>query len=411
MKRKKTQEPVPHSASALVKAELLKRLGRQWMVGQWLPPVRDLAKALDAGHVSTHQALVELAQEGYVLPLRGKGTRVMKAGTDVVPAAVQSGDWGQAQQLAGMAALDRPPRIAIIRQRQTDPMIHRMIDACMEAAKPMAPQFSFVLVEGAEEQPRLTEPMDAAVVFIPWLKEDWSALLPHARHVVHVTTGAGKRSLRHERVDRVTVDQKHVGYLAGMHLREMGWESAVYLGKRMTGKSRYDVTSLKRLRGFESALGRRLPQEHLMYGHFYGPVTGQYAFQRWFNLTPRPQAIFAASDELACGFLAAAIMQGLKPGVDFQLIGVDGQDRGRNASGFPLTTVQMPADIMGRQAARMLRQRLLEGETAPMRVVLTCSMYRGQTVSSRADIAGKKRTKKNISPSPVQAKTKASNKS
>ena len=89
----------------------------------------------------------------------------------------------------------------------------------------------------------------------------------------------------------------------------------------------------------------------------------------------------------------------------------DGQDRGRNASGFPLTTVQMPADIMGRQAARMLRQRLLEGETAAMRIVLTCSIYKGMTVAHSSDLSTKKRTRKSISVSPAQAATRPINKS
>jgi len=50
--------------------------------------------------------------------------------------------------------------------------------------------------------------------------------------------------------------------------------------------------------------------------------------------------------------------------------------------------VQMPADAMGRQAARLLRQRLLEGETQPMRVVMSCNLFRGQTVRP-AGAAGK----------------------
>lgn len=386
-------DPRP-SVADVARRELLRRLGTQWVVGQWLPRVSELARILNAGHVSTHRAVAQLAREGYLLPLRGKGTRVLKAGpasaaakTDVagggvrvVPPAATTAS--TEMRLPGIAPPTRSPRIAIIRMRNTDPLIHRMVDACMEAARPMNPQFNFVLIDAPGQQAVLSERVDAAVAFNLFYSDGLEGVFSHTDCVVRVATGLPRRSDR-AKCDVVTVNQRQVGYLAGRCLRDAGCDSVCFIGARWRDGQGYDLTSKARLAGFEAGWGEPVDPEHLMYGQFYGPKTGRHGFLRWTRLSPRPQGIFAASDELAVGVLGAAVMAGMKPGVDFQLVGVDGQERFRNATGFPLTSIQMPADAMGRQAARMVRQRLLEGEPDAMRVVLSCSLYKGLTVLPR----------------------------
>lgn len=364
----------------MVRQDLLRRLGTQWVEGQWLPPVAELAKILQAGHGSTHRALRELAREGYLLPLRGKGTRVLKGVPESErPSAAPAASQSQSVCLPGTAQLKHRPLVAIVRSQHTDPMIHRMIDAFMESAKPMDPLLSFVVTTGQEEPWRLPHAVDAVVAFNQPGGTFGDDLRTFARHIVSVTTAAPSDQLRRHDADVVTIDQHSCGRLAAQCLRDAGWDLACFIGRR-DESGEYDATSLARLRGFEAGWGERLADECLMYGRFYGPKTGRHGFLRWTRLTPRPQGIFAASDELAMGVLSAAVLEGLRPGVDFQLVGVDGQERARNATGFPLTSIQMPADAMGRQAARLLRQRLLEGETHAMQVVLQCSLFKGMTV-------------------------------
>jgi|GEM_PF-3966009 len=355
----------------LVKQELLARLGSQWQVDQWLPPVSELAKILSAGHVSTHRALQSLAEEGYLLPLRGKGTKILRA------KATSKATSTAAQTIP----LGVRPKVAILRTRHTDAMVHRMVDAFIDAAKPMNPDYVFAWQEGKGESPVLNETADVAVLFNPILGDDLKTIWPRVNHVMMVSTGLPEAARYPSRADLITIDQQYAGYLAGNCLREAGCRSVCFLGCS-SEPQHYDATSQARLQGFEEAWGNQLDSEHLMYGRFYSPRTGDHALKHWRNLSPRPDAICAASDELALGILAEAVMEGSKPGVDFQLVSIDGQHRARSASGFALTTVQLPADAMGRQAAKLLKQRVVEGETEPMRITLGCQLLTGQTVKS-----------------------------
>lgn len=375
--------PQRPNVAQIARQELLKRLGTQWPVGQWLPPVPILARVLGVGQVNAHRAVVALTREGYLLPRRGRGTRVLQAPgygdrEGSTSALIQPG-----QEQQSVPLVTRPVDIAIVRSRTTDPLVHRMVDAFLDASRSLNPHYSFVLLEPAVERIQLQSPVDVAVLFNTPQADDLSGVWPQANHVIRVASGMpGDPALLQEqyRADLVTVDQRLAGYLAGRCLRDAGCRQACFIGRKPPGHSRYDETSTLRLRGFEAAWGHKLTPEHLMYGRFYGSVTGKHAFDRWLRLSPRPDGIFAASDELALGWLTAAMMQGYKFGEDFHLVGVDGQERARRMSGVPLTTVEVPADAMGRQAARLLRQRLLEGETQPMRVVMSCNLFRGQTV-------------------------------
>jgi len=390
----------------MVRQDILRRLGTQWVEGQWLPPVAELAKILQAGHGSTHRALRELTREGYLLPLRGKGTRVLKGVPESErPSATSAASQSQSFCLPGTARLKHRPLVAIVRSQHTDPMIHRMIDAFMESAKPMDPLFSFVLAADQEKPWHLPHAVDAVVTFNQPAFTFDEDLRTRARHVIAVATALPGEQLHQHDADIVTIDQHACGRLAGQCLRDAGWDLACFIGRR-DESGEYDATSLARLRGFEAGWGERLADEHLMYGRFYGPKTGRHGFLRWTKLTPRPQGIFAASDELAMGVLSAAVLEGLRPGVDFQLVGVDGQERARNATGFPLTSIQMPADAMGRQAARLLRQRLLEGETQAMQVVLQCSLFQGMTVRPAGEKASTSPAEVESGTVDIQADTK-----
>lgn len=356
----------PTRVHELVRQDLLDRLGSQWQPGQWLPPVRELAKVLGAGHVSTHRAVAQLTQEGYLLPLRGKGTRVLR-GTAAEPVT------GDGSRRPGTRR-----RLALFRARHTVDMVHRMVDSFLEAGRDLDLDCTFHLVEGEIDDLGLEQEVDAAVLFNPSLLADPAPVRHRARHVLIASCAAPPCEAAWAGLDVVTVDQRQGGLLAGACLRDAGCRRVCFVGRAL-GRSRYDQTSLARLRGFEAAWGKKLRAEDLMFGSAYGPMTGRHAVRRMMTMTPRPDGLFAASDDLALGALAMAIEEGLKPGEDFHLVGFDGHERLANTTGRTLTTVEVPAAAMGRQVARLLRQRLVEGETIPMRVTLPCSLRVGRT--------------------------------
>lgn len=364
MQRTKSPSKQMHQ---LVKDDLLRRLGSQWCVGDWLPSVRELSRELSAGHVSTHRAIVELASEGYLLSLRGKGTRVMRTPVKVAGPNAR--------------AADGRTHVAIFRAGDTDDMVHRMIEAFIESTCSLDVEYSFHLLGVRYDEIRLNRRVDVAVMFNPSLVVGPSRIPEMADHIIAVSTAASADTVFWPRYDVVTVDEEQGGYLAGRCLREAGCATACFIGRGINVVE-YDAPSLARLRGFEAGWGEAIPEEYRAFGYAYSEKTGKRAMRLTMTLDPRPDGIFAASDDLAIGVIAKAVHQGWKPGTDFQLVGFDGQRRSLNATGYALTSIEIPAAAMGRHAGRLLRQRMVENESLPTRIVLPCALRAGETARS-----------------------------
>jgi len=84
-------------------------------------------------------------------------------------------------------------------------------------------------------------------------------------------------------------------------------------------------------------------------------TSGEAAMNRLLAQRPRPDGVFAMSDEMAFGALRALHRHGLKPGEDVRVIGFDGHDL---AEAFDLSTVAQPAQAIGFEAAEMLMARI-----------------------------------------------------
>lgn len=88
-------------------------------------------------------------------------------------------------------------------------------------------------------------------------------------------------------------------------------------------------------------------------------------------LAERPTAVFALSDRLAFGVLAAAARVGISVPAALAVVGFDDSEWGRYASP-PLTTVEFPLRAMAREAVRrlLLPQAPREWERAPTRLIV-----------------------------------------
>jgi DNA-binding LacI/PurR family transcriptional regulator len=135
-----------------------------------------------------------------------------------------------------------------------------------------------------------------------------------------------------------------------------------------------------RLRAFEHGFGLPVPPGHVLLTRSYGESWGARLVARYAALNPRPEAVFAASDELAVGFVKGALALGLEPLRDYQIIGFDGQERGRQLHEGPLTTIQVPAAEMGRRGAELLADRLLNPDQPARQLRLGCTLFEGNTV-------------------------------
>ena len=122
-----------------------------------------------------------------------------------------------------------------------------------------------------------------------------------------------------------------------------------------------------RLEGFRAALeAHGIPfDSSLVMERDYTLMEGKEAMARLLSRPDRPTAVFAASDVLAMGALAAARERGLRVPEDLSIGGFDDIDFAAYTDP-PLTTVRVPAYEMGQLAMRVLLE-LIQNEAAQVR--------------------------------------------
>jgi len=87
----------------------------------------------------------------------------------------------------------------------------------------------------------------------------------------------------------------------------------------------------------------------------------------------RPDAVFAVSDMLAAGAMAAIQQAGLRIPEDIAVVGFDGSDLAEMVSP-PLTTLAQPSGVMGRRACELLLQKIAQPDVPPQRVVMPAEL-------------------------------------
>ncbi len=86
-------------------------------------------------------------------------------------------------------------------------------------------------------------------------------------------------------------------------------------------------------------------------------------------MLPRPTAIFASNDLLACGTLSAAEHLGLRCPEDVSVVGFDNLEFVEHTAPA-LTTVHQSGYQIGATACRMLLERIADENRPPQRAVL-----------------------------------------
>jgi DNA-binding LacI/PurR family transcriptional regulator len=122
------------------------------------------------------------------------------------------------------------------------------------------------------------------------------------------------------------------------------------------------TASADRLAGYQQALASaKMPfdEDLVRYGDF-APASGEAAMTDLLRLTPRPTAVFVASDTVAIGALKAIRTAGLAVPRDIAVVGFDDAPHSEFIDP-PLTTVRLPAYGLGWGAADLLI-RLINNE-------------------------------------------------
>lgn len=158
------------------------------------------------------------------------------------------------------------------------------------------------------------------------------------------------------------VDADHVrgSYSAVRHLLEQGARRIAFIN----GSASYS-NSRDRLDGYRMALREAglEPDPQLQAEGNYSRRSGIEAADRLRDRLGAMDAVFAANDRMAIGFMQGIRSFGLEPGRDLPVAGYDDSD-GARLTNPPLTSVHVPFYEMGRLAAERVLD-LIREETGP----------------------------------------------
>ncbi|ORM72117.1 LacI family DNA-binding transcriptional regulator [Pantoea rwandensis] len=125
-----------------------------------------------------------------------------------------------------------------------------------------------------------------------------------------------------------------------------------------------------RQEGYLAQLERhQLDWQAISYASELSFSAGKRAMMALLEGKERPDAVFAVSDTLAAGAMAAIQAAGLRVPEDIAVAGFDGTELAEMVTP-PLTTLAQPSRDIGRQACRLVLQKIDQPESPPERVIM-----------------------------------------
>lgn len=174
----------------------------------------------------------------------------------------------------------------------------------------------------------------------------------------------------------VAVDDEQAGYDAVCALIGKGHRRIAFLGSNQPG-----LSSERRLAGYLRALREhQIPDEKAyVLQDTYSFNSGLRSLERLLELEPRPTAVFAVADSVALGLLRGLHEKGIRVPEEMAVIGFD--DIAVASFFIPsLSTVSQPQSELGRQAFRLLYDKICDPNAADKTVVLPHRIILRETV-------------------------------
>jgi LacI family transcriptional regulator len=194
--------------------------------------------------------------------------------------------------------------------------------------------------------------------------------------LVRILRESGKRLVNVSRAlsdlpfPRVGVDHVAVGRMAAAHLWERGLRHYGFIGHpRHAYSSEREAGFREMLAGAEQSLSCFYERSTRSYRSRSRLLALDVRFQRWLRSLPKPTGIFACHD--VWGFQAAEACRliGIRVPDDVAIIGVDNDDLLCELARPSLSSVAIPAERIGQEAASLL-DHLLVGAKRPKEPVL-----------------------------------------
>ncbi len=347
------------------KQRLALRLGRRWRSGDRLPPIRDLARQLQVSHATAQRSVAELARGGFLVTRPRLGTFVSEQYSDEQLRTI----------FARSAATPTPAPRPVHKQALVigdSPHMRPAVDALEAALLGRGLEVQSLNSLPNDRAPFVAPPADALVLINP--SSACTIQAAPGQAVLIITSAAVHPQVEGATVDRVWVDQEQGGALAAQRLRQLGCDSACFVGVERAPAygPPYQMTSIRRLRGFESSWGAPLPAAHWLRVDSHSMLFGARAATQYAALNPRPRGIFVACDDLAIGMVHGLAALGMENGRDYHMVSIDGSEALRASGPHAVASVSIPAAYLGRMGAHLLLNRLADAHWPAQEVTLSC---------------------------------------
>jgi LacI family transcriptional regulator len=165
------------------------------------------------------------------------------------------------------------------------------------------------------------------------------------------------RILEHPKISYVSTDMEKGGYLATMHLIELGHSKIAFIN----GPSHSEATE-RRLAGYKKALAESKIRYNPNLVSFNIPVaeSGYKEAIKLLGVKNPPSAIFTYNDLMAFGVIKAVKELGIKIPEELSIVGFD-DIFFSSFTDPPLTTIRQPKEELGKKAVELLL-KLMNGE-------------------------------------------------
>jgi len=327
--------------------------------GDRLLSSRELQRQFNLSYHATLEALERLEEEGFVERRPGAGTFV-----------------GSAEVLNSIRQRSKRIKLIISGESVGQGFLSPLVSSLKLRLDEMGCDYTAVQHDDDPRPPFEEGEADGAIwvcAHMPWRFD------PPPMPMVLVSHDLAVAWHISEGYDIVTVDNRQGGAVAGRYLREIGCKRPAVLGAlyRPTGEKPCPLTEV-RLRGFEEGWGETVPASRVL-------LAAGHAFQEAARMAmdllamePRPDAVFATSDDLAGGLCHALVAHHIEVGKEIKVVGFDGQSPAYRGEPM-LTSVRAPLEEMGRVAAELGVERSADPKATSRRVHLACTLRMGET--------------------------------
>ncbi len=182
--------------------------------------------------------------------------------------------------------------------------------------------------------------------------------------------------LTHSTIDCVNTDDDAGGYAAARHLIDGGHQ---HIGV-ISGPKHWH-SSIRRVRGMQQALVEAELPQHIVHVERTTIESGEKAAEQMLAAHPEVTAICAVNDAMAFGAIRVARRLGRSVPGNLSVVGFDNIDWSQ-LNDPPLTTVHVPKQQLGQEAARRLLGLLGDRDARPVEIVVSTQLVVRQSTQS-----------------------------